>query len=76
MIKGYVDSDFVGDKDRRRSTTSYVITLCDCCVSQKSQLQSIVTLTTIEAKYIATTKGVKESIWLKGFSEGTQASQR
>ncbi|KAL5554637.1 hypothetical protein UlMin_042038 [Ulmus minor] len=33
ILKGYVDSDFAGDKDKRRSTTSYIFTLCDCCVS-------------------------------------------
>ncbi|KAL5567835.1 hypothetical protein UlMin_024410 [Ulmus minor] len=31
ILKGYVDSDFAGDKDKRRSTTSYIFTLCDCC---------------------------------------------
>ncbi|KAL5579868.1 hypothetical protein UlMin_012310 [Ulmus minor] len=35
ILKGYVDSDFAGDKDKRRSTTSYIFTLCDCCVSWK-----------------------------------------
>ena len=66
ILKGYVDSDFACDKDKRRSTTSYIFTLCDCCVSWKSQLQSIVTLSPIEAKYIVTTEAVKEAIWLKG----------
>ncbi|KAL5549510.1 hypothetical protein UlMin_004741 [Ulmus minor] len=66
ILKGYVDSDFAGDKDKRRSTTSYIFTLCDCCVSWKSQLQSIVTLSTTEAEYIATTEAMKEAIWLKG----------
>ena len=30
---GYVDADYAGDRDRRRSTTAYVLTLCGCCVS-------------------------------------------
>ncbi|KAL5574233.1 hypothetical protein UlMin_023830 [Ulmus minor] len=66
ILKGYVDSDFAGNKDKRRSTTSYIFTLCDCCVSWKSQLQSIVSLSTTEAEYIATTEAMKEAIWLKG----------
>ncbi|KAL5577269.1 hypothetical protein UlMin_018968 [Ulmus minor] len=33
ILKGYVDSDFAGDKDKRRSTTSYIFTLCDYCSS-------------------------------------------
>ena len=27
IVKGYVDSDFAGDLDKRKSTTSYVFTL-------------------------------------------------
>ena len=63
---GYVDADYAGDRDRRRSTTAYVFTLCGCCVSWKSQLQPIVALSTTEAEYIAATEAAKEAIWLKG----------
>ncbi|KAL0399931.1 UNVERIFIED_CONTAM: Retrovirus-related Pol polyprotein from transposon TNT 1-94 [Sesamum radiatum] len=35
-------------------------------VGWKSQLQNIVVLSTTEAEYIATTKALKEAIWLKG----------
>ncbi|KAK4397944.1 Retrovirus-related Pol polyprotein from transposon TNT 1-94 [Sesamum angolense] len=63
---GYVDSNYANDKDSRRSTTSYVFTLCGACVSWKSQLQNIVALSTTEAEYIATTEAFKEAIWLKG----------
>ncbi|KAL5561505.1 hypothetical protein UlMin_031252 [Ulmus minor] len=59
ILKGYVDSDFAGDKDKRRSTTSYIFIICDCCVSWKSQLQFIVTLSTTEA---VTTRVLKHSI--------------
>ncbi|KAL0331955.1 UNVERIFIED_CONTAM: Retrovirus-related Pol polyprotein from transposon TNT 1-94 [Sesamum calycinum] len=53
-------------RDSRRSTTSYVFTLCGACISWKSQLQNIVALSTTEAEYIATTEAFKEAIWLKG----------
>ena len=36
------------------------------CVSWKSQLQSIVALSTIEVEYIAVTEAIKEAIWLQG----------
>ncbi|KAL0409122.1 UNVERIFIED_CONTAM: Retrovirus-related Pol polyprotein from transposon TNT 1-94 [Sesamum radiatum] len=65
-LVGYVDSNYANDRDSRRSTTSYVFTLCGACISWKSQLQNIVALSTTEAEYIATTEALKEAIWLKG----------
>ncbi|KAK4391110.1 Retrovirus-related Pol polyprotein from transposon TNT 1-94 [Sesamum angolense] len=62
----YVDSNYSNDRDSRRSTTSYVFTLCGACISWKSQLQNIVALSTTEAEYVATTEAFKETIWLKG----------
>ncbi|TXG57692.1 hypothetical protein EZV62_015521 [Acer yangbiense] len=55
-----------GDKGKRRSTSSYFFTIAGCCVSWKSQLQSIVALSTTEADYIVVTKAIKETIWLQG----------
>jgi len=43
---GYVDSDYVGDLDKRRSTTGYVFALSQTLVSWHSILQSIVALST------------------------------
>ena len=63
---GYVDADYAGDLDKRRSLTGYVFTLFGCTVSWKAQLQPVVVLSTIEAKYIAAMEGVKEAMWLKG----------
>ncbi|XP_057802913.1 secreted RxLR effector protein 161-like [Salvia miltiorrhiza] len=63
---GYVDSNYANDRDNRKSTTSYVFTLCDACISWKSQLQNIVALSTTESEYIAATEAVKEAIWLDG----------
>lgn len=66
MLKGFVDSDYVGDRDNRKTTTSYMFTLCGICVSWKSQLQLIVALPTTEAEYVAATEAIKEVLWLKG----------
>ena len=65
-VEGYVDSDFVGDKDSRKSTSAYFFTIYGNCISWKSQLQPVVALSTTEAEYIATTEGIKEGIWLQG----------
>ena len=69
VLEGFVDSEFTGDKDKRRSTLAYMFTLCGSCISWKSQLQSIVTLSSTEAEYIATTEAAKEGILLKGLLE-------
>ncbi|KAG8493847.1 hypothetical protein CXB51_011132 [Gossypium anomalum] len=69
-VYSYVDADFVGDLDRRRSLTGYVFTIGGCAISWKATLQTTVTLSTTEAEYMAITEACKEAIWLKGlFSE-------
>ncbi|KAG8496765.1 hypothetical protein CXB51_007998 [Gossypium anomalum] len=69
-VIGYVDADFAGDLDRKRSLTGYVFTIGGCAISWKATLQTIVALSTTEAKYMAITEACKEAIWLKGlFSE-------
>ncbi|KAK4408088.1 Retrovirus-related Pol polyprotein from transposon TNT 1-94 [Sesamum angolense] len=65
-LMGYVDSNYANDRDSRRSTTSYVFTLCGACISWKYQLQNIVALSTTEAEYIAITEAFKEALWLEG----------
>ncbi|KAK3022350.1 hypothetical protein RJ639_047055 [Escallonia herrerae] len=65
-VVGYVDSDYVGDLDRRRSLTGYVFTFSSYVISWKATLQTILALSTIKAEYIVATKAVKEGIWLKG----------
>ncbi|KAG8473168.1 hypothetical protein CXB51_035114 [Gossypium anomalum] len=69
-VIGYVDADFAGDLDRRRSLTGYVFTIGVCAISWKATLQTTVALSTTEAEYMAITEACKEVIWLKGlFSE-------
>ena len=42
-LVGYVNSDFAGDLDKRRSLTGYVFTISGCAVSWKASLQATVT---------------------------------
>ncbi|XP_031275094.1 secreted RxLR effector protein 161-like [Pistacia vera] len=65
-LVGFVDSNFAGDRDTRKSTTSYYFTLTENCVSWKSQLQQLVALSTTEAEYVAVTNIFKEALWLQG----------
>lgn len=63
------DSDYVGSTDTRKSFTWLVFTLHGTTMSWKSNLQSIVALSTTEAQYIATTEAIKEGIWLLRISD-------
>jgi hypothetical protein len=69
FLRGYVDSDMVGDKDNRRSTTWYVFTIGGTTVSWILKLQKVVALSTIEVEYVVATKASKETIWLQRFME-------
>ncbi|KAL0460800.1 UNVERIFIED_CONTAM: Retrovirus-related Pol polyprotein from transposon TNT 1-94 [Sesamum latifolium] len=66
LVVGYVDSDYAGDLDDRRSTTGYVFTLGGGSICWKSTVQSIVALSTIEAEYMAVAEAAKEALWLNG----------
>ncbi|KAH9699562.1 hypothetical protein KPL71_024410 [Citrus sinensis] len=65
-VEGYVDADYVGDLDKRRSLTGYLFTLSSCTINWKASLQSVVTLSTTEAEYTAAAEAFKEAIWLRG----------
>ena len=67
-VAGFVDSDFAGDLDRRRSTTGFVFTCGGGPVSWKANLQEVTALSTTEAEYMALTEASKEAIWLNGLA--------
>ena len=63
-ICGFVDADWAGDLDQRRSTSGYVFSLFGGAVSWMSKRQSAVTLSTTEAEYMAATHASKEAFCL------------
>ncbi|GKC38558.1 hypothetical protein Tco_1050942 [Tanacetum coccineum] len=65
-VVGYVDSDYAGDLDARKSLSSYIFSHCGSAISWYSSLQDITALSTTEAEYISSTEGVMEVIWLRG----------
>jgi hypothetical protein len=66
FVEGFVDSDFAGDLDKRRSISGYVFSLCGSAVSWRASLQFVTALSTTEAEYVSATEGVKEAIWMQG----------
>ncbi|KAL7154984.1 hypothetical protein ABFS83_03G042100 [Erythranthe nasuta] len=69
VVNGYVDSDYAGCLDTRKSLSGYIYTSYGGAISWKSSLQKVVALSTTEAEYIAATEAVKEGLWLRGFFE-------
>ena len=62
LVVGYVDFDYAGDLDKRRSTTSYLFTMADGPVCWHSTLQSTVALSTTEVEYMAVMEAFKKAI--------------
>jgi hypothetical protein len=59
ILQEYVDSNMAGDKNSWRSTTRYVFTVGGTTVSWVLKLQKVVSLSTTEAEYVATTDASK-----------------
>ena len=68
-LQGYVDADYAGDLDQRRSSTDYVFTVTECIISWKVELQVMVALSTTETEYMAAVEVSKEDLWLRGLVE-------
>ena len=69
-IHGFVDVDWAGDLDRRRSTSGYVFNLFGGAISWMRKRRAVVALSTIEAKYMIATHASKEVVWLQRLCSG------
>ena len=65
----YSDSDYAGDVNDRRSTSGYVFVLGSGAVSWSSKKQPVVTLSTIEAEFIAAASCACQNVWLRRILE-------
>lgn len=75
QVNGYVDANFSGDRDKRKSTIGYVFSSARGVDSWVSKLQTEVTLSTTEAKYMVATHASKEAIWLHRLLDELQVKQ-
>ena len=62
-LVGYNDNDWGGDMDDTKSTTGFVFFIGDIAFTWISKKQPIVTLSTYEAEYVATTSCVCHVVW-------------
>ena len=67
LLWGYVDSDWAGCPDSRKSTSGYVLMLNGAAVSWKSKRQSVVALSSAEAEFVAASSMVQEVIYVRKF---------
>jgi len=64
-IVGYLDSDWGGDSDERKSTSGSCFMIEKTIFLWSSKKQSIVALSTCETEYVAATTSACQSVWLK-----------
>nr|KYP51091.1 Retrovirus-related Pol polyprotein from transposon TNT 1-94 [Cajanus cajan] len=64
-LLGYCDADYVGDKWERKSTSRGCHFLGRCLVSWTSKRQSMISLSTCEAEYVALGQCLTELLWIK-----------
>lgn len=68
-LYAYVDADWAGDLNDRRSCSGNVIMFANGPISWKSKKQKSVALSTMEAEYMALSEVVKELLYLKRLLE-------
>ena len=75
-LVGYSDSDWAGDIDDQKSITGFVFFFGNTTFTWSSKKQSIITLSTCEAKYVAATSCVCHAIWLRNLLTNIQIPQK
>lgn len=65
LLYTYTDADHAGNPDSGRSTSGYLVKMGTGAISWQSRLQSIVTLSTTEAEYVAATTAGQEILFLR-----------
>ena len=64
-IYGFVDADYAGERDTRKSRSGYVIMMNSGAISWKSKLQTVVANSTTDAEVYAATVAIKEIVYLR-----------
>eukprot|EP00253_Pinus_taeda_P029064 PITA_29064 len=65
VIQGYTDADWEGSVDDRKSTNGATFYLGSCLVSRLSKKQSLISLSTTEAKYVTAADCCTQVLWMK-----------
>lgn len=68
-LLAFTDSDYAGDAEDSKSTSGYVFLLSNGAISWSSRKQSIVTLSTTEAEFVAAAGCACQTVWMRGILE-------
>ena len=64
-LQAYVDSDWAGDADTRRSQTGYVFLKSAAAFHWRAFLQRVLSLSSTEAEYLAASEAARDAVWLR-----------
>ena len=65
QLYGFVDADFAGDKDSRKSRSGYICLMNSGAISWKTKLQTVSAASTTDAEVYAATAAIKEVAYLR-----------
>ena len=68
----FVDADYGGCKDTRRSTSGYVFMMAGGAVAWSSKRQATVALSTVEAEYVAMSRCAQQMVWMHSWLDEVQ----
>jgi len=69
-VIGYINSNFAGCVDTRKSTFGYVYLLAGGAISWKSSKQSVIAASTMEAEFVTCFEATVQANWLRNFISG------
>ena len=72
----YVDADYGGCRDTRRSTSGYVFTMAGGAVSWSSKWQATVALSTVEAEYVAMSRCAQQMVWMQSWLDEVEVEHK
>ena len=71
----YVDADWAGDHETRKSMSGYVAMMGGAAVAWSARQQEVVALSSAESEYISMCHGARETVWLRRLVSGMKVVQ-
>ena len=65
QLIGFVDADWGGNLDGRKSQSGYLFSICGGIISWASKTQTTVVFLSTEAEYVSASLATQEAIWLR-----------